>query len=257
MKYGIFGASGAVGQALGFEMPPGTRFAVVGRSEDRLRREFSRFEPNVEYRVADLSDPDAARKAAEGIETLIYTVGVPYTQFEMHPRLTRVALEAAASAGVQRYVHVSTVYPYGRPQKTRVDEFHPREPHTFKGRMRKEQEDLVLAANGRDGMRTTLVRPPDFYGPRVEASFVKSIFDAAMSGGRAKVIGPIDTPHEFIFVPDLARVILALADKPDAYGQPWNIAGPRPTTTREFAKLVYGALGKKPKLMVAGGLMLR
>ena len=65
--------------------------------------------------------------------------------------------------------------------------------------MRKEQEDLVLAADNPKGMRTTILRPPDFYGPDSELSYVRAIFDAALKGGTANVIGPIDTPHEFIF----------------------------------------------------------
>ena len=39
------------------------------------------------------------------------------------------------------------MYPYGKPQTTPVTEDHPRQPHTFKGRMRKEQEDVLLAAH--------------------------------------------------------------------------------------------------------------
>ena len=34
-------------------------------------------------------------------------------------------------------------------------------------------------------MRTTILRPPDFYGPASELSYVRSIFDAALKGGRA------------------------------------------------------------------------
>jgi nucleoside-diphosphate-sugar epimerase len=54
------------------------------------------------------------------------------------------------------------------------------------------------------------LRPPDFYGPDSELSYVHAIFDAALKGGTANVIGPIDTPHEFIFVPDLAETLVAL-----------------------------------------------
>ena len=82
-----------------------------------------------------------------GVDTLFYTVGVPYSQFQQHPKLTGVALKAAAASGVRRYVHVSTVYPYGVPQQEFVSESHPRNPTAFKGHMRKDQEDLVMAAD--------------------------------------------------------------------------------------------------------------
>ena len=258
IKYALYGATGAVGKALAAKLAErGQPFRVVGRSEERLRRDFGAYEPLVEYCAADLSDSAAAARAATGVGTIFYTVGVPYPQFEQHPKLTRVALEAAAAAGVRQFVHLSTVYPYGVPQQEFVSESHPRNPKAFKGRMRKEQEDLVLAADNPNGMRTTILRPPDFYGRDAELSYVRAIFDAALKGGTANVIGPIDTPHEFIFVPDLAETLIALSEKEEAYGKAWNVAGPGLITTRQFAELVFGAVHQKPRLRVAGGFLLR
>jgi len=258
VKYALLGATGAVGKALAAKLAErGQSFRVVGRSEERLRRDFVAYGPLVEYYAADLSDPAAAARAVTGIETVFYTVGVPYPEFEQHPKLTRIALEAAATAGVRQFVHLSTVYPYGVPQQEFVSESHPRNPTAFKGRMRKEQEELVLAADNPHGMRTTILRPPDFYGPDSELSYVRTIFDAALNGGTANVIGPIDTPHEFIFVPDLAETLIALSEQEEAYGKAWNVAGPGLITIRQFAEQVFGAVDQKPRLRVAGKFMLR
>ena len=158
---------------------------------------------------------------------------------------------------MRQFVHLSSVYPYGVPKQEFVSESHPRNPKAFKGRMRKEQEDLVLAANNPKGMRTTILRAPDFYGPDSELSYVRTIFDAALNGGTANVIGPIDTSHEFIFVPDVAETLIALSEKEEAYGKAWNVAGPGLMTTRQFAEQVFGALHQKPRLRVAGKIMLR
>lgn len=258
IKYALLGATGAVGKALAAKLAERSQpFRVVGRSEERLRQDFRVYEPLVEYCTANLGDATAAARAAAGVDTIFYTVGVPYPQFEQHPKLTRVALEAAAAARVRHFVHLSTVYPYGVPQQEFVGESHPRDPKAFKGRMRKEQEDLVLAADNPNGIRTTILRPPDFYGPDSELSYVRAIFDAALKGGTANVIGPIDTPHEFIFVPDLAETLIALSEKEEAYGKAWNVAGPELTTTRHFAEQVFGAVHQKPRLRVAGKFMLR
>jgi nucleoside-diphosphate-sugar epimerase len=257
-KRAIFSATGAVGKALAREFAStGTPFRVVGRSAERLQRDFARYGDLVEYHPADLQDPGAARAAVTAVDTIFYTVGVPYTDFALHPKLTRVALDAAIPAGVSRFVLVGTVYPYGIPQRELVDESHPRNPHTFKGRMRKEQEDLVLAAHGRNGLRTTILRPPDFYGPDSELSYAADMFKAAVQGRRADVIGPIDTPHEFIYVPDVATTLIALSEKEQAYGSAWNLAGPGLITTRRFAELVFAAVGRTPQLRVANKPMLR
>jgi len=256
-KHAILGAAGAVGTALAAKLAEkGEAFRVVGRSKERLEKQFGKYGSLVEYSAADLSDPEAAARAVTGAETAFYLVGVPYTQFELHPKLTRTAVEAATRAGVRRFVHVSTVYPYGVPRTELVSESHPREPKAFKGRMRKEQEDIVFAADGPRGMRTLIVRPPDFYGPESELSYVRAIFDAAINGGAANVIGPIDTPHEFILVSDLAETLLRLAGREEAYGQAWNVGGPGMISTRRFAELVFAAVGQKPRLRVAGGFLL-
>jgi nucleoside-diphosphate-sugar epimerase len=257
MKYAILGAAGAVGRELVPRLVESGEVRVVGRSEARLRREFGRFQPRVEVCAADLADPPGAEKATAGAETVFYLAGAPYTHFELHPKLTRVALDAATAAGVRRFLLLGTVYPYGTPRRQWVDETHPREPHTFKGRMRKEQEDLVLAADGRDGMRSMVLRAPDFYGPTAELSYTRSIFEAAVKGGAANVIGPIDTPHEFIFVPDLAAALAAIESHPEAYGRAWNVAGPGLITTRRFAELVFAEAGKRPRLRAANKMMLR
>jgi nucleoside-diphosphate-sugar epimerase len=203
MKHALFGASGTIGKSLApLLAAANTPFRAVGRSLDRLRRDFAAYEPLVDFSAADLNNPESAAAAAAGVGTLFYLVGAPYMHFDQHPKLTRIAL--------------GTVYPYGKPERDRVDESHPRNPGTFKGRMRKEQEDLVFAADGRSGMRTTILRAPDFFGPSSELSYVWSIFQAALKGGVANVIGPIDTPHEFIYVPDVAAALLALSEKDEA-----------------------------------------
>lgn len=258
MMYGLFGATGSLGKALAAELFSKEKsFRVVGRSVDKLKGEFSKYEPLVEYHAADLSDPKAAAGVARGIDTVVYLVGQKYTEFQLHPKFSRVCVDAAASEGVKHFIHVGTIYPYGRPKRNPVDETHPREPHTFKGRMRKEQEDIVLGADGKNGMRTLVVRPPDFYGPNAELSYVASIFEAAKSGGRANVIGPVDKPHEFIFIPDLAKTVMLIADKEEAYGSAWNVGGPGLISTRHFAETAFAATGKEPKLLSANWLMLR
>src|SRR5207245_624663 len=117
---------------------------------------------------------------------------------------------------------IGTVYPYGMPETAAVTEMHPRNPQTFKGRMRKAQEDLLLKVHGAGKIQGLILRLPDFFGPEVEASFLHSLFQAAAKGGTADMVGPIDVLHQFVFVPDVGPVVLDLAAKAEAYGRWWN-----------------------------------
>src|SRR5262249_38907628 len=70
-KTALFGATGAVGKALAAELAKqGRSFRVVGRSKERLQRDFRTYEALVEYCAADLASPTDAARAAAGVDTI-------------------------------------------------------------------------------------------------------------------------------------------------------------------------------------------
>ncbi len=256
-KLALFGAAGAIGSSIAAALrTQGVPYRVVGRSRAALDTAFGG-DPLAEIVTWDPADPASVRRAAGGIDTIVHLVGVPYDQFHLHPVVMRQTLAGAIAAGVPRLLLIGTIYPLGLPRTVRVAEDHPREPNSAKGRWRKEQEDLVLEADAAGRIRTTILRLPDFYGPHVERSLLADLFQAAVAGRRAKLIGPIDTPHEFVFVPDVGPVVTALAARDEAYGRIWHLGGAGTITQRDFASRVYAACGRKPRLMVAGKTMLR
>lgn len=257
-KVGLFGAAGAIGKSIAAALRDrGIEYRVVGRRREALENEFGG-DGLAEIVTWNPDDPNSVRAAARGVDTLIYLVGVPYNHFELHPVVMRQTLDGAIAEGVKRMVLIGTVYPYGAPQTSKVSEVHPRRAHTFKGKMRKEQEELLLKAHKDGKIQGTILRLPDFYGPGVEVSFLDRVFAAAVKGGTADMIGPIDRPHEFVFVPDVGPVVLALAEQPEAYGRWWNFAGADGTMTpKEIAERIFAVAGRKPKLRVAGKGMLR
>ena len=256
-KTALFGAAGAIGKSIVEALrAQGKPYRVDGRNRQALEKTFGS-DPLAEIVTWNPDDPASVRLASRDVETLIYLVGVPYDHFELHPVLMQKTLDGAIAEGVQKVVLVGTVYPYGRPQTSTVAESHPRDPHTFKGKMRKAQEEVLLKAHTEGKIQGTILRLPDFYGPGVEASLLHLVFQAAAKGGTADMIGPIDTPHEFIYVPDAGPVVLALAEKPEAYGRWWNFAGAGTTTQREIADQAFAIAGRKPKLRVIGKTMLR
>jgi nucleoside-diphosphate-sugar epimerase len=226
---------------------------VVGRNAQHLQQTFGG-DPLAEIVTWDPDDPESVRAAARGIDTLVYLVGVPYDHFELHPEVMQKTLDGAIAEGVKRMVLVGTVYPYGLPITPTVAETHPRNPNTFKGRMRKAQEDLLLKAHEDGEIEGTILRLPDFYGPGVEKSYLDSL---AAKGGKADMVGPIDRPHEFMFVPDVGPVLLDLAEKTEAYGDWWNFAGAGTITQQTIVNQVSSMVGRKVKIRVAGKMMLR
>ena len=239
-RIALFGAAGAVGKSIAAALQnDNTPYRVVGRSRNSLQTTFGA-DPLAEVTTWNPEDPASLRQAAEGIETIVYLVGVDYRQFALHPVLMKKTVDGAIAAGVRRILLIGTVYPYGMPQTPAVTEDHPRTPNTvkgqalkgqtlkgqtFKGKMRKEQEDVLFAAHGSGKIQACELRLPDFYGPNVDKSFLWSAFQAAKKGGRAQLIGPIDKPHQFVYVPDVGPVVARLLREERAWGQAWHFAG--------------------------------
>lgn len=256
-KVALIGAAGAVGKTIGGALhDAGIPYRVVGRSAGPLTAAFGH-DPLAEVRTWNPEDAAQAKAALEGVDTAVYLVGVDYWKFALHPVLMRKAVDAAVAAGVERMLLVGTVYPYGRPRTNPVTEDHPREPHTFKGKMRKEQEEILFAADAAGKLRACELRLPDFYGPGVDKSFLWSAFEAAAQGGRAQLVGPIDTPHQFVFIPDVGPLVVRLLQTEAAWGKVWHFAGSGVTTQRELVNRIFAAAGRKPKVMVAGKSFLR
>ena len=252
-KAAIFGAAGTIGPYVAAELElRGIPFRVVGRRKSALAAAFGGM-TNAEIFDADVGDLRSASAAARGVDTIFYCVGLPYPSHRLHPELMRTTLAAAAAMQVQRIVVVSNVYSYGRPRTSTVAETHPRQPEARKGKYRVEQEDLAMAAK----LDATIVRLPDFYGPGAENSLANPIFRAALAGKTANWLGPVNAPHEFVFVPDTGPAIVELALSPEAYGQAWNYGGPGAINSLDFITRVYRAAGRSPKYRTAGPTMLK
>ena len=257
MKVAIFGAFGTIGRAVAAELTRrGQQVRVVGRSDEKLRRAFGE---TVERVAADVADPEGCAAAAAGVDAIVYSLGLPYSRkaFAAYAPMMRLAVGAAKGSGVGRLVLITNVYPYGLPQTPRVAESHPRVPASVKGQHRKEQENVVLAAHDPAGLRTLSLRLPDFYGPHADLSLGNRIFESALARQPAQLLGPIDTPHEFVFTPDVAPVVCDLLERADLFGDAYNFAGPAPITLRDFARNVYEAAGAPLKLRAAAPWLVK
>jgi nucleoside-diphosphate-sugar epimerase len=254
MKVPILGAAGSVGPVAARALiDRGHIVRAVARDERRLRENC----PGAEPFAADLADPDQAAAALAGMDAVFFSIGLPYPDFARYPLLTRNAVGAASAAGVREFLLIGTIYLYGPGRTARIAEDHPREPHTRKGRARKEQLEIVLDAHSAT-LRTAALLLPDFYGPNLQNTFLTAVFEGAVSGKAAPVIGPVDRPHEFVFVPDVGPVIADLFEDPFAFdGSVYHLGGDGTIVPRAMFERAYEIGGHKPRLIVAGAALQR
>lgn len=245
MTIAIIGAAGAIGRSVTTAChEAGEPVQLVGRHASRLQDMATAGDTVVE---ADIETVAGCRAALAGCDTAVYAVGFPYTKgaFAAYPAAMRAFVQAAGDVGLRRAVLITNVYAYGLPQGETVREDQPRNPCSVKGQYRKEQEDIFLSAQSFEAVS---LRLPDFYGPGVETSLMTGVAKAARAGKKAMLLSPADTPHEFVFTPDVGPVAYDLLRHPARVVGAYNFAGAGVISQRQLAQQFYKAVGLAPKL---------
>src|SRR5437016_6623493 len=63
--------------------------------------------------------------------------------------------------------------------------------------------------------------------------------------------------HEFIFISDAAKAMIIASERPDAFGQDFNVPGPEPVRVRDWISLVYKQVGFERKMTATSRTFVR
>ena len=156
---------------------------------------------------------------------------------------------AACEATGARMVFIDNLYMYG-PQTAPLVETMPLTSYGAKPAARSAATRIWMEAAAAGRARIAALRAPDFYGPNVGLAFLGDTTIGALAKGKsAFFIGSPDIPHDFAYVPDIARAATTLLDAPDsAFGQAWHVPCAPTRTTREILKMAADALGVRLRL---------
>jgi nucleoside-diphosphate-sugar epimerase len=236
----IFGY-GAVGRATA------DRLARQGRSLRIVQRHKPAALPRgASFTACDILDAGSVAAAVGEARQVVMAVGFPYEGAVWRaswPRAMANLLAACRATGA-RLVFVDNLYMYG-PQREPLREDMPLADVGIKPAVRAGVTRQWMAAHQAGEVRVTALRAPDFYGPEVALSHLGDVGLRALARGkRATLVAPPDTPHDFAYVPDIARGVESLLDAPDdAYGQAWHIPCAPTRTAREILAIGARALG--------------
>jgi nucleoside-diphosphate-sugar epimerase len=193
----------------------------------------------VERVAADATDPDRLSSLASDA-VAVYNCASPlyHRWLTDWPPLASSLLTAAERSGAV-LATVSNLYGYGEvtgpiTPSTPLAATHP------KLRLR---ADMWRAALDR-GIRTTEVRGSDY----LEANSIFSMVLAAplRAGRRAFVPAPLDVPHSWTSISDVAATVVAAAADERALGKAWLVPTTAPLTVRELATRFTSVNGLPP-----------
>ena len=204
--------------------------------------------PLIERRRVDVSQPDALREAFAGAVAVHHCIhGSAYDarvwRAEL-PRAERAVLEAAGAVGAV-VVFPESLYSYG-PVDGPMTEDLPRAATGGKLGVRTE----LLAQRDASETPTVSVAASDFYGPGVRNAHAGERLVPTVLGGRTmRVLGSLDQPHSFTYVPDLAAAMITAAGRQDLWNSFLHAPTAAPLTQRRLVELVAAAGGVRvPKV---------
>lgn len=205
---------------------------------------------NIQLFEGDAANFNDLLSASEGCSHIVYGINIPYNIWENKAvSLLETSLRVAAEKKL-RFIFPGNVYVYGNASTNPVAETHPHTPHTKKGKIRVEMENLIKKQSLENGFDYTIVRMPDFYGPYVVNGFSEQMFINALKGKPLTWIGDPSVKTEYIFIEDggLAMAEAGLSDK--GKNAEFNVPAYEPIKTGDFVQKISDMGGKNSKKQI-------
>jgi dihydroflavonol-4-reductase len=237
----VTGGTGFVGTAL---LP-----ALTARGERVcvLTRRHIVAAPGVEVRTGDLLNPATLTAALRDVTAVIHLAAALPGPRVATTTLRRTNVEgtsnlatAAAAAGVERFVHVSSATVYGeRADLEPADEDTRPIAETTYARSKLDAEHAVQIALRDTATSLVVLRPSEIHGPHREATVR---FYAQICRRPVWVHAPVTVIVHPSYVGDVVSAILLTMSRPVATGTIFNIAGAEALTYTELIDRVAARL---------------
>lgn len=198
----------------------------------------------------DLLNRDSLVAACDGVE-VVYNIAALYRQAglpketyrDVNARAVGWLIDAAASAGVKRVVHCSTVGVHGDVQKPPANEDAPLRPGDVYQWTKLEGESVAREAAGRTGVELVIARPSGIYGPG-DTRLLKLFKGVAR--GRFLMLGKGDIFYHLTYIDDLCEGFRLCGEVPAAAGRTYILAGGEVTTLKELVGRIARIAGVEP-----------
>ena len=201
----ILGANGRLGAAAT------KAFADAGwRVLAQARRTPASLPPGARHIAIDLADTAGLTAAAAGASAVVHAINPPYTRWatDLLP-LANQGMDVAQRLDAL-FMLPGNVYNFGAGMPPLLVEDTPEQPTARKGRLRCDLE-AAMAARADRGLRSVVIRAGDFFGAGTGTWF-DLVMLKSMAQGKLVYPGPMDVPHAWAWLPDLARVFVGVAN---------------------------------------------
>lgn len=226
--------------------------------------------PRLEIVRGAVEDADRMVEVCEGIDTVFHTVAQlsllggkaaskSYRQSAYAANVGGVEnlLNACLVQGVSRFVHTSSIdVCFNSEVNTVMDENTPYATNMscLYTETKIEGEKLALAANGKNGLLTTVIRPDGIYGPGNNI-MLDEMFEQVTKGRLVVTIGFPGAVHDHIYIDNLVHAEILIAKKlvpgSPVCGKAYFVTDNHPLPIFEFMRPLIEGIGFKiPKINI-------
>ena len=222
-----------------------------------------------EIHTGDLRDAEQARAAVDGCTHVIHLAAIvggianfhklPFTLTEVNNALTGAVVHAAhRRTQVERFVYVSSSMVFERATEFPTTEEHLLDcpaPRSAYGFSKLAGEVYARAAHEQHGLRYTICRPFNAYGPGELpdpdepgiAHAVPDLIAKVLAGQHPlQIFGSGEQTRTLTHVDDIADGIVTAMASPAGENEDFNISASEELTVAEIARLIWEACGRDP-----------
>ncbi|MEX3017373.1 epimerase [Gymnodinialimonas hymeniacidonis] len=154
---------------------------------------------------------DTLPDAAIGADLIVNAWNIPYARWVAEiPAQTEAVISAAKASGAAVLIP-GNIYVYGADLPATLTAHTPHKATNPLGQIRREMEGTYRKA----GVKTVILRAGDYIDTEASGNWFDRIIAAKIRKGRFTYPGPLDQPHLWGYLPDLAEAGASLADRLD------------------------------------------
>lgn len=212
----------------------------------------------IKINISDVRDEHSMKYLVQGMDYLFNLAGQtshadsmndPYSDLEINARAQLSILEACKKYNRDiKVIFASTRQMYGIPQYLPVDERHSLCPVDVNGINKMAGEWYHLVYNNVHGIRSTVLRLTNTYGPHMRIKDARQTFlgiwiRRIVENEPILIFGDGKQIRDFNYVDDVVDALLLAAENEDANGMIYNMGSDDPMTLKDTAELMIKLYG--------------
>lgn len=261
MQILVTGGTGFLGRALIRELAAGGRFSVRAT----LRQDPPTQAAGVSYWASGDIDQDTDwRPALDGIDAVVHTAALAHAKRPISDhRYRQVNVDAtlnlakqAATAGVRRFVFISSIGVYGdRTEGIPLTENSAINPHTAYASSKYAAEQGLRDLCAVSDMQLVVLRCPLIYGAEAPGNFRRLVRWVAR--GWPLPLGAVHNKRSLIALGNLVNLIIHCLDHPRAKNETFLVADSDSLSSAQIVRLLARGMGRPPRLVPVPLWLLR